>query len=206
MNKLSRSHPMLIGVAGASGSGKSFFAHALARQIDGSSLILSQDDYYKDRSDIPLAARENMNYDHPDSLDFDVMVNDLKSLRRGDAIEHPLYDFSVHNRKRETAHVEPTPVVIVDGILLYAVEPCRALFDIKVFVDTPIDLCFVRRLQRDIKERGRSVDSVVSQYLGTVRPMFMQFVQPTMRFADIVVEGVGDMQADVNRVKQKILF
>ncbi len=193
----------LIGVAGASGSGKSFFASALQHRLNCSSAILSQDDYYQDRSDITIKEREVINYDHPDSLDFDLLVEQLQTLKTGAAIDHPLYDFSVHNRKKETARLQPAEVIIVDGILLYAVKECRELFDIKVFVDTPLDLCFVRRLQRDVKERGRSVDSVIAQYLDTVRPMFLQFVQPTIRLADIVVQGVGDMADDIERVIER---
>jgi uridine kinase len=194
------SNIILIGVAGASGSGKSYFARRLQQQLDRSSLLLSQDDYYKDRSDITLEERESINYDHPDSLDFELLVQHLTMLKDGLAIEHPLYDFSVHNRKTETAHVEPAEVILVDGILLYAVDQCRELFDIKVFVDTPMDFCFVRRLQRDIQERGRSVDSVISQYLATVRPMFIEFVEPTKEQADVVVDGAGEVTDDILRV------
>lgn len=193
----------LIGVAGASGSGKSYFANALRNSLECSSLILSQDDYYKDRSDISLKERELINYDHPDSLDFDLLVEHLQRLKKRQAIEHPLYDFSVHNRKKQRARIEPADVIIVDGILLYAVKKCRDLFDVKVFVDTPLDLCFVRRLQRDIQERGRSAESVISQYLATVRPMYLQFVQPTIYRADLVVAGVGAMSDDVQHVIER---
>jgi len=191
---------VIVGVAGASGSGKSFFSHKLQQRLIHSSLLLSQDDYYKDRSDISLREREAINYDHPNALDFELLIDHLKILKMGGVIEHPLYDFAVHNRKKETKKAGPARAVIVDGILLYAVQECRKMFDIRVYVDTPLDICFIRRLQRDVKERGRSVESVVNQYMQTVRPMFVEFVQPTREFADMVVKGLGDMHADIERV------
>ncbi|MBN1465287.1 uridine kinase [candidate division KSB1 bacterium] len=195
----------LVGIAGASGSGKSYFARLLHGTVAGSALILSLDDYYKDRSDIPLLERQAINYDHPDALDFELFINHLQALKSGCEIEQPLYDFSIHNRRGEKETVSPAQVIIVDGILLYAVQNCRRLFDVRVYVDTPLDICFIRRLQRDIRERGRSVESVIQQYMQTVRPMFIEFVQPTRNDADIVVQGIGDMKADVDRVIGKIM-
>ena len=195
----------IVGIAGASGSGKSFFAHALQNQLPVSNFILSQDNYYKDRSDIPLLQRQSINYDHPDAIDFALLVQHLITLKSGRAIEQPHYDFSVHNRTTQKTHVKPTSVVLLDGILIYAVKACRDIIDYRVYVDTPLDICFIRRLQRDIRERGRSVQSVVEQYLGTVRPMFLQFVKPTMQHADLVAKGLGDMQSDVAFVIRKIL-
>ena len=195
----------IIGIAGASGSGKSYFAHALREQLPVPSFILAQDNYYKDRSDISLQERQNINYDHPDAIDFDLLVSHLKELKNGYPIEQPQYDFSVHNRKAEKTRVKPTPVILLDGILIYAVQACCDIIDYKVYVDTPLDICFIRRLQRDIRERGRSVQSVVEQYLSTVRPMFLQFVKPTQRVADLVARGMGDMQNDVAFVAEKIL-
>jgi len=199
------SRTMLIGVAGASGSGKSFFSNLLKSQLKNyHTIILSQDDYYKDRSHIPVPQRSLMNYDHPDAIDFDLLVEQLAALKNGHAIEHPLYDFRVHNRKKETKTSGPADIVIMDGILIYVPEECRALFDIKVFVDTPPDICLVRRLRRDVEERGRTMESVLQQYMDTVRPMFERFVAPTAHFTDFVVAGIGDMMQDVNRVQKTI--
>lgn len=194
----------LIGIAGASGSGKSFFARLLFGALTAPARILSLDDYYRDRSDIPLLERQAINYDHPDALDFELFIHHVKALKSGRPIQHPLYDFSIHNRKSDRVTLDPAQVIIVDGILLYAVESCRQLFDVRVYVDTPLDICFIRRLQRDIRERGRSVESVIQQYVQTVRPMFIEFVQPTREDADIVVRGIGDMKEDVDRVIAKI--
>ena len=205
MNENTRANVKLVGIAGASGSGKSFFAQAIKKQLSSFALILSQDDYYKDRSDIPLPERERINYDHPDALDFDLLVDHLRRLKNGLSIEHPLYDFAIHNRKAEAAPIGPAKFIVVDGILLYTVKACRDLFDVKVFVDTPKDICFIRRLQRDVKERGRSVESVVEQYLATVRPMFDEFVQPTVGYADFVVQGVGDMKDELLTITNKIM-
>jgi uridine kinase len=195
----------IVGIAGASGSGKSFFARALQDQLPVSNFILSQDNYYKDRSDISLLERQNINYDHPDAIDFDLLVRHLQALKSGGAIEQPHYDFSVHNRIAQTTHVEPTSVVLLDGILIYAVQTCRDIIDYKVYIDTPLDICFIRRLQRDIRERGRSVQSVVEQYMRSVRPMYLQFVKPTMQDANLVAKGLGDMQNDVAFVIRNIL-
>ncbi len=166
---------------------------------------MSQDDYYRDHSHISIMQRTRMNYDHPDAIDFDLLVEQLSTLKSGRAIQHPLYDFAVHNRKKETRSAGPVDVVIVDGILIYVPQKCRDLFDFKVFVDTPPDICLVRRLRRDVQERGRTMESVLQQYLNTVRPMFEKYVAPTSRFADFVVEGVGDMLDDVERVQEAIL-
>ncbi|MBN1558826.1 uridine kinase [candidate division KSB1 bacterium] len=205
MADINNSAAKLVGVAGASGSGKSHFARLLQRTLTPSALILSLDDYYKDRSDIPFIERQTINYDHPDALDFDLFIQHLRALKSGCEIEQPLYDFSVHNRRDEKVKTGPAQVVIVDGILLYAVKNCRQLFDVRVYVDTPLDICFIRRLQRDIRERGRSVESVIQQYVQTVRPMFIEFVQPTLDYADVVVSGIGDMKNDVDCVIAKMM-
>lgn len=200
------SRTILIGVAGASGSGKSFFSNVLKAHLKNyQTIILSQDDYYKDRSHIALQRRSFMNYDHPEAIDFKLIVEQLSALKNGHTIEHPLYDFRVHNRKKETKTSGPADIVIMDGILVYVPQECRALFDVKVFVDTPADICLVRRLRRDVEERGRTMESVLQQYMDTVRPMFEEFVAPTIQFADFVVAGIGDMLEDVTRVRNAIL-
>ena len=197
---------VLVGVAGASGSGKSFFCDKLRASVTNKSVIvLSQDYYYKDHSHIPLQQRHELNYDHPDAIDFKLLIEDLQALKQGRSITHPIYDFTVHNRKSNSAVVAgPAEVVIVDGILIYAVQECRAMFDYKVFIDTPLDLCLIRRMCRDIQERGRSIESVVQQYLKTVRPMLLENVIPTKHVADLVVEGVGTMQKGIHESIREI--
>ena len=196
---------ILIGVAGASGSGKSFFSNVLESRLNEfRTLILSQDDYYKARSSLSLAQRSKLNFDHPDAIDFDLLVQQLFELKSGKAVEHPLYDFCIHDRKKDTRTCGPVDVVIVDGILVYVLEACRSLFDYKVLVNTPPDICLVRRLRRDVEERGRNMESVLEQYLETVRPMFENFVAPTCQYADQIVAGVGDMLDDVAHVEAKI--
>ena len=191
----------VIGIAGASGSGKSFFAERIRSSLPAEDvLILSQDYYYKDRSDISLEQRHSINYDHPDAIDFSLLISHLQALKQGRGIEHPLYDFTLHNRKDENIKVAPARIVLVDGILIYAMpEICRWI-DLKVYVDTPPDICFIRRLQRDTRERGRSEESVISQYLATVRPMFIKFVLPSKKLADLVVVGQGDMEPGLRYV------
>ena len=196
-----KNRTLLIGIAGASGSGKSCFAEKLRSQLGESRvIILSQDFYYKERSDVPFEARQRFNYDHPDAIDFELLVKQLFTLKSGSAIEHPMYDFAQHNRRPEIRSVGPAEVVLVDGILIYAVEACRQLFDYRLFIDTPLDLCFIRRLRRDLRERGRSVESVVEQYLTTVRPMYLEFVEPTRALADRVISGACDFAAEIEAV------
>jgi uridine kinase len=192
---------LLVGLSGASGSGKSYFAEMLKTRLAGQRvIILSQDFYYKEQSHTPFQERQLVNYDHPDAVDFELLIDHLTRLKRGQAVEHPLYDFSQHNRCAETRSVGPAEIVIMDGILIYAVEACRRLFDYRIFVETPLDLCFIRRLRRDMRERGRSVDSVVEQYLSTVRPMYLEFVEPARKFADHVVADEDEISHEIDRV------
>ncbi|HNW58850.1 MAG TPA: uridine kinase [bacterium] len=181
---------MIIGIAGPSGSGKSFIAeHILAALPELRGLLLSQDDYYRDRSDLTLEKRQHINYDHPDAVEFSLLVRHLQALRAGEGIEHPLYDFAIHNRKPETRRAGPADLVIVDGLLLYSVPEMVPLFDLRLYVDTPLDICFIRRLQRDVLERGRTMESVIQQYCTTVRPMFVEHVQASRARADLVLSG-----------------
>lgn len=196
---------LLIGIAGPSGSGKSFLADRLLQALpDQHGAILSQDHYYRERSDLPLAERQNINYDHPEALEFSLLHTHLQQLRHGQRIVHPLYDFSQHNRRPETAPLAPPDYIIVDGILLFAMPELLPLFDLKIYVDTPMDICFIRRLRRDVEERGRTVDSVVQQYLQTVRPMFLQFVAPSRESADLVVAGEGSMGHAVHHITAQL--
>jgi len=184
--------PLLIGVAGGSGSGKTTVSRSILDRVGRDRIAyLQHDAYYRDRSALPLVERARINYDHPDSLETDLLVGHLKNLRAGSAVNVPQYDFAQHVRKTETRRVEPCAVILVEGILIFADRALRDLFDIKIFVDTDSDLRVLRRLQRDIAERGRTMDSVVQQYLETVRPMHLEFVEPSKRYADVIIPEGG---------------
>ena len=176
--------PLVIGITGGSGSGKTTVSRELVRRLteDGSSaILLQQDSYYKDQSDKPMSERVKTNYDHPDSFETDLFVSDLRRLLRHEAISKPIYDYPNHTRAKEVEPVEPADVIIVDGVLLFNDSRVRDLLDMKIFVDTDDDIRFLRRLERDIDERGRTVRGVIDQYLATVKPMYHQFVEPTKR-------------------------
>ena len=179
---------IVIGVAGGSGSGKTTVVRRIVDALgDVRVTVLEHDRYYRDRNDLRLEERASLNYDHPDSLETDLMVVHVKALRAGKSVEVPVYDFSRHARTDATETVQPGRAIIVEGILIYTDAALRALMDVKVFVDTDDDTRFIRRLQRDIAERGRTVPSVIEQYLGTVKPMHLEFVEPSKRYADIIV-------------------
>ena len=198
---MNKKKSIIVGIAGASGSGKSFFAQKLRNALRNRNvLILSQDFYYKDRSSIPLEERAHINYDHPNAIDFDLLAEHLRQLKSGKAIRHPQYDFTVHNRKKEWVEAGPADVVLLDGILIYVPESLHSLIDFKVFIDTPMDVCFIRRLQRDTRERGRTMASVIEQYLKTVRPMYLKYVLPSKKVADLVIVGEGTMEASARYV------
>ena len=185
--------PFLIGIAGGTGSGKTTVANAIARRVGEERIaILSHDSYYRDFVDLPKDILDRQNFDHPDSLESELLVRHLKALRQGMVVETPIYDFKVHRRAAETRRVEPRKVILVDGILIYAEQELRKLFDVKIYVDTDADIRLIRRLKRDIAERGRSVESVVTQYESTVRPMHMEFVEPSKRYADLIIPEGGE--------------
>ncbi|HLA65924.1 MAG TPA: uridine kinase [Acidimicrobiia bacterium] len=180
--------PLIIGLGGGSGSGKTTIAESIVDAIGSDSVALIQHDaYYRDQTRLPLEERAKVNYDHPDSLETELLIGHLRELLAGRAIERPVYDFTVHNRAPETVRVEPCRAVLVEGILVLYEPELRDLMDLKVYVDTDADLRLARRWERDITERGRSFASVRDQYLQTVRPMHMQFVEPSKRYADIVI-------------------
>lgn len=182
-------HPtLIIGIAGGSGSGKTTIAEALREVIDGVAYV-KHDAYYRDRPDLNFDERSALNYDHPDSLETDLLVEHLERLRDGLPFEQPAYDFSQHLRSGKTVAVAPAPVVLLEGILVLAEPSLRALMDLRVFVDTDADLRLARRLERDIHERRRTPESVLAQYLSTVRPMHNQYVEPSKRHADIIIPG-----------------
>ena len=183
--------PLIIGVAGGSGSGKTTVARAIHERLGFGAVFLDQDAYSHDLAHLPLEERARANFDHPDAVDTALMVAHLEALAAWQPIDKPTYDFARHTRAAATVRIEPQDVIVVDGILLFADARLRALFDVKVFVDVADDLRFIRRLERDVSERGRSVESVITQYLTTVRPMHLEFVEPSKRHADIIVPEGG---------------
>lgn len=184
--------PFIIGVAGGTASGKTTLANKLKSAIPQDSTILSHDFYYQANRDIPFEQRLLLNYDHPNSFDTDLMITDIKKLKNGEAIDYPQYSFKLYTRTDETVHLEPTRVIIVEGFLIFDNKELRNLMDVKVFVDTDADIRFIRRLMRDVKERGRNLDSVISQYMNTVKPMHEQFVEPSKKHADIIIPQGGE--------------
>ena len=179
---------MIIGICGGTGSGKTTIARAIVDAVGRENVVLvEQDSYYRNLADMPLDERHQANFDHPDSIDSDMLVNHLIRLKQGLVVEMPLYDFKTHTRSDEIEIIRPKQVVIVEGILIFAEPRVLDLLDMRVYVDTPDDIRFIRRLRRDIAERGRTVDSVIDQYYRTVRPMHFEFVEPSKRHADIII-------------------
>jgi uridine kinase len=189
---------MIIGICGGTGSGKTTIARKIIESVGRENVILiEQDSYYRNLADMPLDERHQANFDHPDSIDSEMLMNHLKRLRNGDSIEMPVYDFVSHTRSDKTDHIDPKPVALVEGILIFSEPRILSLLDVKVFVDTPDDIRFIRRLQRDITERGRTVESVITQYFTTVRPMHFEFVEPSKRSADIIIPEGGNQEIGV---------
>lgn len=196
---------LAIGICGGTGSGKTTIADRIIAALGPESvLVLQQDHYYKDLPHLPLAERAQQNFDHPDSMDTPLLVDHVRALRAGQGVERPSYDFTQHRRLEQTVRLEPRPALILEGILIFESRALRDLLDIKIFVDTDADLRFLRRLSRDIRERGRTVDSVIQQYLATVRPMHMEFVEPSKRYADVIIPEGGYNDVGIDLVIQKI--
>jgi len=182
------SKPLIIGVAGGSGSGKTTIVKEIIKEIGNIGVVvIPHDAYYKSNNHLSITERAKLNYDHPDALETDLLVKHLKDLIAHQEIEMPVYDYTIHSRKSTGVIIKPAPVIIVDGILIFTEKSLRELMDVKIFVDTDSDVRFIRRLQRDMLERKRSMDSVIHQYLETVKPMHIAFVQPSQRFADIII-------------------
>jgi len=198
-------HPITIGVAGGTGSGKTTVALKVLEQVGFDRIAyLPHDAYYRDASDLPPAERARLNFDHPDSLDNDLLIEHLQQLQASQSVEIPVYDFKTHSRLAETRHIDPQPVILVEGILIFADKRLRDLMDVKIFVDTDADIRFIRRLQRDIKERGRTVESVINQYLRTVRPMHLEFVEPSKRYADVIIPEGGFNEVAIEMVAARL--
>lgn len=184
--------PLVIGIAGGSGSGKTTVANAIVNRAEpGSIAYIQHDSYYKDLSNLEPAQRATTNFDHPNSLQTELMAKHVEALKNGQSVDVPTYDFTTHTRRKETVRTEPHPIILVEGILLYVDKQMRDLCDVKLFIDTDSDLRFIRRLQRDINERGRTTEMVVEQYLATVRPMHLEFVEPSKRYADLIIPYGG---------------
>lgn len=197
--------PITIGVAGGTGSGKTTVALKILERVGFDHVAyIPHDAYYRDASDLPPSERAQLNFDHPDSLDNDLMIEHLKRLQAGVATEVPVYDFKTHSRLAETRHVDPQPVIMVEGILIFADKRLRDLMDMKIFVDTDADLRLIRRLQRDIEERERSPMSVINQYLRTVRPMHLEFVEPSKRYADVIIPEGGFNEVAIDMVATRL--
>lgn len=182
---------IVIGIAGGTGSGKTTMINRIKKEFNDEITILSHDFYYKENSHMPFEERAKLNYDHPNSFDTELMIEHVKQLKDGNPIQRPVYDFVIHNRKEETVEVIPAKVIIVEGILIFENKELLDLFDIKVFIDTDSDVRIIRRILRDVRERGRSLDSVVNQYLTTVKLMHEEFVEPSKKNADIIIPEGG---------------
>jgi uridine kinase len=197
--------PVVIGVAGGTGSGKTTVAQEILKRAGTEKISLIQHDaYYKDLSDLPPAQRAMQNFDHPDALDNSLLIVHLQELKAGKAVDVPVYDFTTHARTGETRRIEPHRVVLLEGILIFADEALRRLMDVKICVDTDADIRFIRRLERDLAERGRTMESVIRQYLATVRPMHQEFVEPSKRYADVIIPEGGFNEVAMEIVAARI--
>jgi uridine kinase len=183
---------LVVGIAGGTGSGKTTIARNIVRGLPhGTCVLLEHDGYYRDSAHLDLEERAMINYDHPDALETELLLKHIEMLRQGEAIEKPRYDYATHSRSKEKAVVEPVPVVVVEGILIFADPDLRKAFDIRIFVDTDADIRVLRRLSRDTQERGRTIEAVIRQYYATVRPMHLEFVEPSKRWADVIIPEGG---------------
>jgi len=197
--------PLVIGIAGGSGSGKTTVAQGILQRVGPDRIAFIQhDSYYKDLSELPPTQRSEINFDHPNSLETELLIKHIASLRDGKSVEVPIYDFSTDSRTNQTFTIQPRNVIIVEGILIFTEAALRKMLDVKIFVDTDPDLRFIRRLERDIAERGRSTESVIKQYLSTVRPMHLEFVEPSKRYADVIIPEGGFNSAALDMVVARI--
>ena len=202
--------PCIIAIAGPSGSGKSLFAQTLLERVRTlrpgvEPVLLREDAYYRDQGHLTLEDRAAVNYDHPDALEQELLLTQLEALRAGESVAVPRYDYTVHTREAAADAVHPAPVIVVEGILLLSHPALRAIFDMRFFMDTPLDICLLRRMERDQRERGRSVESIVEQYQRTVRPMYHQFIAPSAEFADMRITGGGRNRVALELVEGAVL-
>ncbi len=197
--------PLVIGIAGGSGSGKTTVAQTILQRVGPERIaFLQHDSYYKDLSGLPPAQRAEVNFDHPNSLETELLIHHILQLKEGQPVQVPIYDFATHSRTDRTYTVAPRPVILVEGILIFAEKALREMFDVKIFVDTDSDIRFIRRLERDIAERSRTVESVIKQYMSTVRPMHLEFVEPSKRYADVIIPEGGFNIAALDMVVARI--
>ena len=195
----------LVGIMGGTGSGKTFLTNKIISEYGPEIItVIHQDSYYNDMSHISLEERKAQNYDHPDSIDIDLLTSHLKQIQKGDNVKIPTYDFSKHLRMHQSKTVAPKKIIILEGILIYSYPELRKLFSLKVFIETPRDIRFIRRMSRDMNERGRSFESVKNQYLTTVRPMHEKFIEPCKKYADIIIPGINDNNNAIGLIKTKI--
>ena len=196
---------IIIGISGASASGKSLLANTIVKELGSDQVaIISEDSYYKDHSDIPFEERAKVNYDHPDAFDHELLYNHLVQLQEGKNIAVPIYNHSLHVRDKETRSVGQHSIIVLEGILLFFENKLREMMDIRIYMETALDICLIRRLKRDIKERHRSLDSVLKQYEETVRPMYLQFIDPYKRYADLIVPRGGGNRIAIDMIKAKM--
>ena len=196
---------IIIGIAGASASGKSLLANTIVNELGSDQVVvISEDSYYKDHSNIPFEERTKINYDHPNSLDHELLYQHLLELQKGQPVEVPIYNHSMHLRDKETRTIGQHTIIVLEGILLFVEQQLREIMDIRIFMETALDICLIRRMKRDMNERGRSLDSVISQYEETVRPMYLQFIEPSKRYADIIVPRGGGNRIAIDMIQAKM--
>ena len=197
--------PIVIGIAGGTGSGKTTVANVILRRLGADKItFLPHDSYYRDLGELTIEERQKINFDHPDALETELLIKHIQALKRGETVDVPIYNFTTHTRTDQTLRIESQSVILVEGILIFADETLLTLFDAKIFVDTPDDIRFIRRLQRDLLERGRTVDSVIQQYMTTVRPMHLEFVEPSKRQADVIIPEGGHNTVAMDMVVARI--
>ncbi len=196
---------IIIGITGPTASGKSLLANTIVNELGSDEVVvISEDSYYKDQKHMEFDERVKTNYDHPDAFEHDLLIQQLTQLKNGNAVEIPTYDFSNHVRSTETKHTGPHRIIVLEGILLFSEPALREMMDIRIFMDTALDICILRRLKRDINKRGRSVESVMEQYQETVRPMYLRFTEPTKRYADIIVPRGGENRIAIEMIQAKM--
>lgn len=197
---------IIVGIAGASGSGKTLVANTICEDLGNDHVVfIPEDAYYRDLSSMPKTVRDGMNFDHPEAFEHELLHDHIKNLRDGKSIDLPVYDYSTHTRTDQTVAREPRTIIILEGILLFTDEHLRDLMDVKIFIDTPLDICLTRRIKRDLEERGRSVNNILEQYEKTVRPMYLQFIEPSKKYADIIIPKGGKNKVAIDFIKTKLI-